>query len=82
MVLGVFGLTGATLMGLVGFTFQSVTESFSIASLFLGKVETRTSVLLGLFFVGGVAREYLEEEKRILERRLKEIEARVAETTK
>lgn len=27
-------------------------------------------------------REYLEEEKRILERRLKEIEARIAETSR
>lgn len=48
------GLTGATLVVLVGFTFQNVTEGFPIASPFLKKVEARTGVLLGLFFVGGV----------------------------
>ena len=48
------GLTGATLVVLVGFTYQNVTEGFPIASPFLNRVEAKTSVLLGLFFVGGV----------------------------
>ena len=48
------GLTGVTLVVLVGFTFQNVTEGFPIASPFLGKLETKTNVLLGLFFIGGV----------------------------
>jgi ZIP family zinc transporter len=48
------GLTGVTLVVLVGFTFQNMTEGFPIASPFLGKVERKTGVLLGLFFVGGI----------------------------
>ena len=48
------GFTGVTLVVLVGFTFQNLTEGFPIVSPFLGEVETRSSVLLGLFFVGGV----------------------------
>lgn len=48
------GLTGVTLVVLVGFTFQNLTEGFPIASPFLGNVETKTNVLLGLFLVGGI----------------------------
>jgi ZIP family zinc transporter len=48
------GLTGVTLVVLVGFTFQNITEGFPIASPFLGKVETKTGILLGLFFIGGL----------------------------
>jgi ZIP family zinc transporter len=48
------GLTGVTLVVLVGFTFQNLTEGFPIASPFLGEAETKTSVLMGLFFVGGI----------------------------
>ncbi len=48
------GLTGVTLVVLIGFTFQNVTEGFPIVSPFLGRMDWRMAVLLGLFLVGGL----------------------------
>ena len=48
------GLTGVTLVVLIGFTFQNMTEGFPIVSPFLGRMDRRMAVLLGLFLVGGV----------------------------
>jgi zinc transporter, ZIP family len=48
------GLTGVTLVVLIGFTFQNVTEGFPIVSPFLGLMDRSMAVLLGLFLVGGL----------------------------
>lgn len=48
------GLTGATLVVLVGFIFQNFTEGFPIASPFLGETEGKTPLLAGALLVGGL----------------------------
>jgi len=48
------GLTGVTLVVLIGFTFQNVTEGFPIVSPFLGRMDWRLGVLFALFLVGGL----------------------------
>lgn len=49
-----FGLSGATLVVLVGFILQNISEGFPIASPFLGKTEGKTGLIALLFFVGGI----------------------------
>jgi ZIP family zinc transporter len=48
------GLTGVTLVVLIGFTFQNLTEGFPIASPFLGRDSWKLSTMMGLFLVGGL----------------------------
>lgn len=48
------GLTGASLVVLVGFILQNLTEGFPIASPFLGKTNTRLRAIIPLFLIGGV----------------------------
>lgn len=50
----VVGLTGVTLVVLVGFILQNTTEGFPIVSPFLGKTEGKTRVILLLLLVGGL----------------------------
>ena len=48
------GLSGAALVVLVGFILQNMTEGFPIASPFLGSMEGKTGVMLGVLLVGGL----------------------------
>jgi zinc transporter, ZIP family len=47
------GLTGTTLVVLIGFILQNITEGFPIASPFLGKTEGKIIAMIGLFAIGG-----------------------------
>jgi len=48
------GLTGATLVVLVGFILQNVTEGFPIASPFLGATEGKAPLISGALLIGGL----------------------------
>jgi ZIP family zinc transporter len=50
----VLGLTGATLVVLVGFILQNLTEGFPIASPFLGATEGKAPLIAGALLIGGL----------------------------
>ncbi|MGI0046121.1 MAG: ZIP family metal transporter [Nitrosotalea sp.] len=49
-----YGLVGTTLVILVGFTIQNLTEGFPIAAPLAGKLDKRLGALLLMFLIGGV----------------------------
>jgi zinc transporter, ZIP family len=48
------GLTGVVLVILIGFIFQNVTEGFPIASPFLGQMQGKGLVMVGILLIGGL----------------------------